>query len=370
MSWMTLPQRSIAKAIENRYLRGFCLTIISGMILLSGCREKVGIQSYEIPKQTSASATPTRLLAAMIQQADTTWFIKLTGEQSQVTTAIPNYIQIVRSVQFDSETKNPSWAELPDGWVQTDGNAFRFATIRKRMENGFLEITVSVLPTGPDWDSYVLQNVNRWRGQTGLGPLGPEQLATHTTKMPLEFDDNQIAVMVNLEGTTTPAAASIATGAPSSPPSLTSPQSTTQTNDIDFTAPAGWIPTANDSFSLHAFEIEIEGSKARVTISKLRGDESPEYLAANVNRWRAQVGLSSYSLAQLKSELKEIPFADGKARLIEAVPKPEEGQQGILGVIAIRNGTAWFIKMKGDAGLVQTQRETFEGFVRSIAFAK
>ena len=43
-------------------------------------------------------------------------------------------------------------------------------------------------------------------------------------------------------------------------------------------------------------------------------------------------------------------------------------QQAILGVIAERNGLAWFIKLQGDQELASREKQNFEDFVRSLRF--
>lgn len=64
------------------------------------------------------------------------------------------------------------WA-LPQGWSSTKGEGMRYATFKTPIA-GKVEGTVVVLP-GPSGGE--LANVNRWRGQIGLGPLEENALA-------------------------------------------------------------------------------------------------------------------------------------------------------------------------------------------------
>lgn len=58
--------------------------------------------------------------------------------------------------------------DVPVGWEPGPAQAMRLATYKIPVGKGFVELAVSELP-GPAGG--LLSNVNRWRGQLGLGPL-------------------------------------------------------------------------------------------------------------------------------------------------------------------------------------------------------
>jgi hypothetical protein len=62
---------------------------------------------------------------------------------------------------------------LPKGWTEGEGGAMRYATFKVPVK-GAVDASVVVLP-GPAGGE--LANVNRWRGQIGLGPLDEAGLA-------------------------------------------------------------------------------------------------------------------------------------------------------------------------------------------------
>ncbi len=73
-----------------------------------------------------------------------------------------------------SERGSLKWT-LPKGWNQTLGTGgMRYATLKAPVE-GRVDVSVVVLP-GPAGGE--LANVNRWRGQIGLGPVDDAALAT------------------------------------------------------------------------------------------------------------------------------------------------------------------------------------------------
>ncbi len=73
-----------------------------------------------------------------------------------------------------SERGSLKWT-LPKGWNQTLGTGgMRYATLKPPVE-GRIDVSVVVLP-GPAGGE--LANVNRWRGQIGLGPVDDSGMAS------------------------------------------------------------------------------------------------------------------------------------------------------------------------------------------------
>jgi hypothetical protein len=62
---------------------------------------------------------------------------------------------------------------LPKGWTETPGTGMRFATLTPPAAGGKAEVSVVCLPGAAGGE---LANVNRWRGQIGLGPLDEKAL--------------------------------------------------------------------------------------------------------------------------------------------------------------------------------------------------
>ena len=160
-----------------------------------------------------------RILVAMVTREGASWFFKMTGEDSLVSEQKPTFVQFLGSIRFiegpppfefananrplSTNAKQapsaaptlPAW-EVPPGWREQPAPAMVLASFAvAAREGGKAEVAVSALPAdggGP------LQNVNRWRGQLSLAPVGPEQLATVTTS--LEVTGGK-AVVVDMVGT-------------------------------------------------------------------------------------------------------------------------------------------------------------------------
>ena len=77
---------------------------------------------------------------------------------------------------------------LPKGWTETPGSGMRFATLTPPGP-GKAELSVVCLPGTAGGE---LANVNRWRGQIGLGPL--DEKALDTARKLVKSKAGQVAV--------------------------------------------------------------------------------------------------------------------------------------------------------------------------------
>jgi hypothetical protein len=203
--------------------RRWLLACGSGIWLLAApsCNRPEAIQHYTVLKpppidspvdapagaaERPAGEPKDRTLAAIVPVGSQGWFFKLTGPKDAVAAKEHQFVTFLKSLHFSAEGK-PEWT-LPQGWQQRGGSDIRYATLvldSDKNANGrtsALEVSVTVLPKASGDDvSYALVNVNRWRGQLKLPPIGKEQLATETTQIELA---GAVATVVNLLGTATP----------------------------------------------------------------------------------------------------------------------------------------------------------------------
>jgi len=166
------------------------------------------------------------MLAAMATSGNTTWFFKMAGDKDLVAEQKPGFLAFLKSVQFTSgepavaaggpgalpaghpplegavKTGLPaghppmgeaasstapaagnsaSSASLPAGWTEQPPKPMQSA--RYVVKDGANEAEVSVTELGGDAGG-PLANVNRWRGQIGLGPFSQDELVKIAT--PLE----------------------------------------------------------------------------------------------------------------------------------------------------------------------------------------
>jgi hypothetical protein len=135
-----------------------------------------------------------------------------------------------------------------------------------------------------------------------------------------------------------------------------------------WTIPAGWQEGPLAQFLVAKYVIAgADGAAAAVNVSSLTGDGGG--LLANVNRWRAQLGLAPVAEADL-ANLPTIDASGGKATLIEF--SGTDGRTGkpakLVGVVLPLGGQTWFYKLMGDESVVARQKDALIQFVQSAKY--
>jgi hypothetical protein len=347
----------------------------------SGCGQREKISHYTVPKEQAASPqgiaeipadqATDRMLAAIIPFGDQAWFFKLTGPKDVVAPVANVFRTFVESVRFSGgNAAKPTWT-LPTGWQEQPGSQFRFATIVVPSQGQPLDLSVSALPMPPtDETGYILLNINRWRGQLGQAPISASQMATHVQVFDVAGVKATLVDFVGKAGSSDMGQAPFAGGGPALPgpsaPIASPPPSTGQgSSGLTYETPKGWTTSAGSSMSLVAFQVRDGGQLVETTVTTAGGDLLP-----NINRWRGQIQLGPMTQEQLQADAKKIPVGDVTGDYIELVgPADANPSEAILGVVAVRDGTTWFIKLKGDAPLAEREKQNFEAFVKSIKFS-
>ena len=85
------------------------------------------------------------------------------------------------SIVAEDDLPVPAWS-VPAGWTKLDQQKpMRYATFVAGEGAGKIEV---VLSTFPGDVGGLIPNINRWRGQVGLGPITQDQLAANATRKP------------------------------------------------------------------------------------------------------------------------------------------------------------------------------------------
>jgi hypothetical protein len=371
------------------------LVICACIALVLGCDSGEQIQRYQVSKakpaddavgHISAPAGPSaqrpagsmahpggsadRMLGAIIIRGDRAWFFKAAGVDKTLGEQAAAFRAMIESIRFADD--QPTW-KLPDGWRQKPGSGMRFATLEFGPTEAPTELTVIPLGVPPgDRTAYLLSNVNRWRQQVGLEPIDAAQLASDAAEVKLDGD--MVATVVDLKGGSAstgmgPVPVGAAGSGPAKPGAASESQAAAgQPSSFRSSPPSGWTPgqksiTRGGVTISHeaAFEVADGDKKAEITVDHLppAGD-----FASNVNRWRQQIGLSPWSEAELKAATKQVEVGGVTGDYVELVGE----QQSTLGVIANRGNETWYIKLKGDKGLVAREKEGFDAFLKSVSF--
>jgi hypothetical protein len=290
---------------------------------------------------------------------------------------------------------------VPDGWSEVDAGAFRVAAFAAP---GDVEVSVSVLPGAAGG---LAPNINRWRGQLGLGPLGPAEI----DGLPTTDVGGRTAVEVDAEGRfqgqgrVIDGARMLALATVAGDPAVF----------VKMIGPAAAVGEQVDAFREFAASFEAreaagppaapgggggagpasgaagsargltwrlpEGwaeaeSASSMRLASFRPGGDPELDAyvvllpgaaggvkANLDRWLGQVGLPELTDAQLEA-LPNVTVLGAPSPVLKAIgPK-----QGILGTIATLGGsTSVFVKLVGPASKVAASYDGFVAFCATLA---
>lgn len=128
-----------------------------------------------------------RMMVAMLTRGSTSWFFKITGEDSFVVSQKDVFLQFLKSVSFNEITPSPLAAApalaagqndnansiwtIPPGWQTMPPSHFLLAQYLVQDGDARAEVNVSELAGE---GGGLLANLNRWRGQLGLPPIAQE----------------------------------------------------------------------------------------------------------------------------------------------------------------------------------------------------
>ena len=299
----------------------------------------------------------------------------------------------------------------PSGWEQKAPSSMRYGSFAISGKNG-AQADLSVISLAGEAGG-VLANINRWRDQLGLPPITEAQLSDNSTQVevlgakvilvdfvssnPLEdrkenkrmlaailprgpstwffkITGHVSLVAVQKKGLTQFLKSLRFTG-PTAPPmveetdSMSSLSMPSGTQTLSWKLPAGWKEMAPSGMRKGSFIVSgKQGMQADVSIISLPGNAGG--FLPNVNRWRGQI-----SLPPLMEEefLKLAAYfeAHGEQALLvdmlsQSVPEKKHYRTRVIGSILVKGSQCWFFKMMGDDTLVESQKQAFTGFVKSV----
>ncbi|MDX1945772.1 MAG: hypothetical protein SFU86_10280 [Pirellulaceae bacterium] len=352
--------------------------------MLAGCEPAEQITQYTADKPTLVSATPPtaaqpqQTLGAILLVDKTGWFFKLVGPPDEVEAQREAFQGFIKSLTFaGTPAPEPTW-KLPEGWTEKPGGELRFATIVIPSGEKPLEISVIPLPRGDDDGAYLLENVNRWRGQVSLPPINKAELARTTETIKVGDYDCTFVSLVGTSGggggmsgapfapfakgpPSGPAAGPPASGPAGGP----APAAVPESDELTFEIPAGWTAGQQNQFSKLAFNVSDGEKSLVITVSQL-GPAAGDVLQ-NINRWRGQVGLAPTTIAELTPTLQSVATLGVTGQMVTLAAPPEASpRKALLGVIAAAPDGVWFVKLIGDHDLALREKDHFEAFVKSL----
>lgn len=157
---------------------------------------------FEVSGQAQGEKDTMRIVTAFLHRPDASWFFRLSGDDKIVASQKDKFVAFVKSVEIkegpaeaapavaaeDSVPSGPkmNWS-VPEQWKQIAAGQMQIAKFAvPEKDSARAEVSVSVFPSD---SGGTLANVNRWRGQLGLGPIAAADLGKTVT--PLDPADSQ-----------------------------------------------------------------------------------------------------------------------------------------------------------------------------------
>jgi hypothetical protein len=157
-------------------------------------------------------------------------------------------------------------------------------------------------------------------------------------------------------------------GAPVPPNAAASPEAASAAPK--WSVPAQWAETTPRSTMIFkSFAAAGDaGAKAEITVSFLQGEGGG--VLANVNRWRGQLGQPPVDQDQLDGVAELLTTAEGQATLVDFVGSDAKTGQPARLVAAIvpHGGQTWFYKLMGNGKVVGGQKDSFVQFVKTVHY--
>jgi hypothetical protein len=404
-------------------LRDGITAVLAGftVLLVAGCNEPAAIREYTVSKPPAPAETD-RMLAAMVPDEQSpvdssakeknaasdgddptkepagpqAWFFKIVGPADQVSAAAASFDKFVASIRTEKEGL-PEWT-LPEGWKDDPtGKAPRFgreASIRIGQGSSQLELAVSRLPMPKEGrESWLLGNINRWRGQLELPAIARSELQEFTDEIKA---GDQTAIKVDFRGkyagppaakmfagdgihgrpetsaTKTPsdsASAQAAAAQAAAAQAAAATASARRPLPFDADVPSDWKPGRMNEFRVAAYYVGGgEGAAPAEVIVTPLGPAAGD-LKANVDRWRGEIKLPPITTGELAELTKKIEVDGQQADYVHLIgPAGGSSREATLGVILRRPDRVWFFKLRGPVDVVEREKEQFETFVKSVKF--
>jgi hypothetical protein len=159
------------------------ILLLSASLLIFGCKPAPQVARYEVKSEAAPASAAAAPVAA-----------KPAASPAVAAPMVAPASMKAETAAFDA----PKWAPLPAGWSVGPENSMRKATWIVAGPNGSkAEIAVTVFPGSVGG---LTANVNRWRGQIGLPPASPDEIAASAKSAKVGGIDSQRFVMTATDG--------------------------------------------------------------------------------------------------------------------------------------------------------------------------
>ena len=316
---------------------------------------------------STPSAGPKRILGAIIPTQEGCYFLKATESPEKLEALLGDIRAMVESFAVDEQTGRPS-SKLADGWVMNPRNDIAIAEFISPPSTGQIKFTVTALAMPPEtqWTSYLLSNVNRWRGQLKLPELTADTL--QDSLLEVSRGPNSIpAYIFDAVGT---GSGAMSASNPSDKATATASEPTSSKRPtLEYDLPEGWSVGQGSQFRLATLNIQSSNGPGEVTVSM--ATDNPQ---ANTMMWYQQVAKESDTsklqplVAKTIESAETFPVGDKQATLYE-IRIDQQNTSPTLLVVSLPTETPQmhlFVKLIGENRLALDQKDKLIQFVQSL----
>jgi hypothetical protein len=91
-----------------------------------------------------------------------------------------------------------------------------------------------------------------------------------------------------------------------------------------------------------------------------------------VNLWRTSLGLKPVEASQVADMVQPVAIGSDEGKLFDVMDKSTETGEPpttrMIVAMVMRGQTSWFFKLGGDAALVESERDSFKNFLKTVSF--
>jgi len=133
----------------------------------------------------------------------------------------------------------------------------------------------------------------------------------------------------------------------------------------EWTLPAGWRELGPGEMSVATFAVPgNSGQMAEVKITPLPLMAGREPVI--INLWRKQMGQEPLSEEEAQKQFQAVEIGGQQGSLFEITGQGNSQPERTITAMAHRPDASWFIKLAGDAAVVEAQKPAFFEFLRTI----
>ncbi len=344
----------------------------------------------QAPPMMGASSIPLterRILGAVIPYENVAYFLKATDKIERLALAESDFRTVVERFAIDPDKREMNF-QLPENWTskwREDGGQFNvIAEFNVKAGSGApIKFTVTELSKPADlasWDSYLLVNINRWRGQLQLPETDLIALQNQLPSIKREgfalpayiFDATGAGSATSPPAVTPPSASPLSASPPAaSSPAAASPSPPTSESPLKlaYEKPDSWEIQAAKPFRLATFKIANGERPGEVVVSLAKDSPVP-----NAEMWFEQVlqredkDIIGPLAAKSVNDAEEIQAGTRSGKLY-SIRSGDEATSPVLLVAAIPTGEneiCLFVKLKADLRTSEEQKSNLLSFVNSL----